>query len=432
MANELLFLAYIFVSLVLVVFSFRLFRSWLNPLSLYSLVFVVVVIANALLPVYHPGVLTWLVLFLALFVFAVGSIFGAWWAKERQSSMFSLAKEERRYLFFGTVTLVLVVVYLMLLAWVNRDLWGIVFGEHKGVFYRAYSLYVSSQLRNVGYAEGVMLLAAMYWGILGGLRGRVYKRTLLLFVLIGLFSFLTGLRTVMFVALGIYVLAHFLGMKRRLSSPLKTKAQTKDRVAFVLLLSLVVVFLLTISFHRFPYSKRDLGLSQYSSLTELVLLEAGGHLARFKYAFEHGERFNYGRGAFTFGPVARVLCRLFQPKELCLERYPYTQAPIEGRIPFVWNGGTHLMDLYVDFGYLGVVLGSLLLGFWVSYAWQRALEVPFFLEMAAIGMVFILHSFRFSLTFASNFCFLVVLWLALRAMVWLLDMVGTKLLSKTL
>jgi len=409
MGNSFYFSIYVFISLFLIIFSIKIFKLWFNPLSVYSFIFLINVIFNFFLPLYHPETYTWLVLISCLLIFTLGSFFGSHFGLKRNFSK-SKYEDERKYQILGLISVLLAGIYILVFIYLNKDtIFRLLAYGFNSFFYRTYSFYISSQYKASGYLEGLLPLSSIYVGILDGLEGKLHKRTILFLVSLTIFAFFTGLRTILFMSLGLYsvcILIFLIKNKRHLDK----KKINKIKIGLVSVIGLGLALLFLITYNRSLFDKKDIGLGE-TSFKDSVFIEMGGHIGRLAYFLEEREHLNTGVGAFTLGPVMRSICEFYKSPDFCDEKFPRAQP--SAPIPFIWIGGTYLMDLYADFGIFGIIFGPFLLGWLSSFAWFRAQKGDLFqLGLSSFLMVFIINSFRFSLTFAGNFflaCILFVL-----------------------
>jgi oligosaccharide repeat unit polymerase len=222
-----------------------------------------------------------------------------------------------------------------------------------------------------------------------------------------------GTRTILLASIFIYFFSFCLSrnaiLKKGGLSLKKNKKTVGRRELLIIFLAILVSS--TITIFRIPQAKIDWQITETRGVSDFFLIElGGGNIARLEAIFRNQENLNHSPGAFTFGPVMRFLCYLFMDKETCREKFPFIQ-PFTN-IPIIWNIGTYITDLYLDFNILGVIIGSLLLAFLTSVFFIVALEKNLnFLPPAIFFMTLVALSFRFIFTFAGSFWVMVFCWL---------------------
>jgi oligosaccharide repeat unit polymerase len=393
--------------------SVVIFRSLMNPLALHGSIFGLAVLLNYFLPIDHPSESTWVILFLETFWFYLGSLTGLCVARlsgGRVDAGSLSGFELRMYTRAQRVATAVLAVYIAIFVKINFprlvEAWGTGLGKFS---YVLYSFYYLKEIWYLPQVEGLGLLVALLAGVSDGLSGKPrWKHNIWSVGLVMILALLTGTRTILLVSLLLYAFArylvNFVRKARRLGSAevRSKKGRLWTELPVVIGAILVVA---AVSSGRAEGEVRDLGLEyaeRQLSVVDRVALYVGGPIARLEHAVAEEQFRNFGPGAFTLGPFARFICRAITSDEVCQELYPHIQP--FSQIPFAWNTGTYIMDVWFDFGLAGVVLAAFSLGFTSTSLFYQASRGR--ISAAIVGafiMTMIAFSFHFTLTFAGNF-----------------------------
>ena len=381
-----------------------LFRRWFNHLSVYSLIWFILLFLYELklLRYYDLSTETWFVIALSYIAFHLGVLFYFSVNKINKSTEVPVPELSSNPFFYKQGKLLIIVIIITGLVGLVGALqqWVLLihrFGSIQKVILSANSVYkmrVEGEIQGIAYLPAFAFVSLFFSALYSAFKRKITLISVLPFsaiilkdlaniaralMLFGLIEF-----TVVFI-ITVYVL-------NTEKSPLN---RTKKSYWFRFII-IVVVFVICASFvraikgsveHYKAASSSIRSLNLFDVITPSIYLYLSSDVGVLNQYLEHdNERTGFGEN--TFMPIYNILAKF----DVVSEPNTYQKGYY---IPMWTNTGTYIRELHADFGVLGVIFGPFLLSFLATLFWFKFFYSKNIIDLITYTFISIIIFFSF-------------------------------------
>ncbi len=392
-------------SILFIVISKKLFERWINPLSVYTLIWGTMIISYEmkLMPYIPLSNQAWLVIISAYIFFLLGIITVFQSERVFQSNDRKLELNYKKlFLFYddGKRLNILIWVLALLGLFAAIHHWMLLFQEYGSlpeIFIHSVRVYRD---RLEGKAQGIpyIWLASYIAVFLGGLysahRGRLNLATFVAFLGLILKEMARFTRSGILLGLLEFMLIFILYRYMVSGSKIKQKFSKKHIIATV-----IVIFVLLIGSASFIKVSRNTidsfqgtssSLSQFEGgafISPSIYLYISSHIGVLSRYLDFGEETKYFAQNILH-PFYNFLALAGMTEKLG------DQAP-GYYIPYWTNSGSYLRDIHRDLGFLGIIFFPYLLGLFCTYLWQKVMREGNLYALTILTYLMIIVSMSF-------------------------------------
>lgn len=412
------------VTLSLFLFGKFLFKYWINPLSLYSVIWFVMLLFYSMKLFHYKELSLETTSFIAInfFAFVIGNLIVTQNSKvnfkesisDRTNDILQYFEENLSFFKYLIITLGLIGLLGALHSW--YVLLGI-YGTIPKVLINlaaVYKLRISGEIEGIiPYIEIFSYVSIFFAGIYSAYRGKISVYSLIPLIaiilkgitMVGRANILFGFVEFLFVIIFTRYLLSRISDNRKIASSLWLKLTA---------VFIVVLFLFSITFIKDFRGNIESFRGETVQIRKLkdnsffqpsLYLYLSGHLGVLdKYLEKDEENVRFGENTFQY--VYNFISKFnFVERPRGYQKAYY--------VPMWMNTGTFLRELHSDFGLIGVYLFNLFLGILITYFWQKAifeLNIAYLLPLVYLSII-VFFSFLMIITRLAIFpiSFLVIL-----------------------
>lgn len=369
-----------------------LFKRWFNHLSVYSLIWFVLLFMYELKLLRYDNLSseTWFVIILSYIAFHLGVV--CYFALKRVNEKIETSNEElsSNPLFYKEGRLLIIVILITGFIGLAGGLqqWSVLihkFGSIQKVILNANDIYrmrVEGEIQGIAYLPAFGFVSLFFAALYSAYKRKIAFISILPFTAIILKDLANIARALMLFGLVEYSIVFIVSIY--VFNLEKSSSNTSQKSYLFRFLIIIVIFIGSASFvrsikgsveHYKSASSSIRSLNLFDVITPSIYLYLSADVGVLNKYLEHNNE-NTRFGENTFMPVYNILAKFdFVSKPDTYQKGYY--------IPMWTNTGTYIRELHADFGILGVVLGPFLLSFLATMFWFK-----FFNTRNIINLIF--------------------------------------------
>lgn len=371
----------ILIGLCFIIISRAIFGRKFNPLSLYTIIWgvMLVLFELRLMPFYPLSTLTWTVIIIAYLSFFFGILTIYMWEKKFRIENDQDNNSSSPLLLFedgGKQIRNIIIIFSILGLYGALQHWAILlkeFGNVAGVLLHAAKVY---HMRNANEISGVVpyvwmfsFPAAFFAGIYMAYKGRITFISILPLLGIIIKDLAKVARSGILIGMFEFFIAYIFFNYFLKNSTTRKVSRWNIIFSFIVILALMISAASIVKLFRNPvenYAATNRTLAQFEGnafISPHIYFYAASQIGVLNRFLEEDSE-DMPIGSSTFTSVYNVLSSLGLTEKLELKQKGYL-------IPQWSNTATYLRDFYNDYGIAGILLGPYLLGLLTTFFWFK-------------------------------------------------------------